>query len=318
LNISECLICKKKSKILAENFSKNEIGNYSIYYCKYCDFIYSKSIYSFESKEYYDFVYTNLSYIGGYSRYSSYVDIAIRKPKRLIRTITFYKSVVKLLNELENKPLTVLDYGCGLGYLTKILSDLGFHSYGTDISSKAITIAKENFNSEYFYYQEFNNSSIKFDIILNDTLGHVEDPLSLFSILLSKLTSSGQIIIDTPRKYKFQDSLDWIQVYPPDRFLFFSEVSLVSLAKLLHLHILFLNKKRKGVVVQLENNDYNLANESLTNHSTLFKLKILIRAIIPSKLLLLYYKRIKKQQAEFVENSNVIIAIMKRSHEDVY
>jgi len=212
-----------------------------------------------------------------------------------------------------------LDYGCGLGYLTKILSDLGFHSYGTDISSKTITIAKENFNSEYFYYQEFKNSSIKFDvIILNDTLGHVQDPIKLFSLLVSKLYDRGMFIINTPRKYKFQNTLEWVQVYPPDRFLFFSEASLVSLATLFHLNISFLNKSKKGVIIKLEDFDNNRINTLISNRSIIFKLKTVLKSIIPSKSQLLYYKHIKKQKAEIVENLFDIVAIMKRSHEDVY
>ena len=212
-----------------------------------------------------------------------------------------------------------MDYGCGLGYLTKILSDLGFHSYGTDISSKTITIAKENFNSEYFYYQEFKNSSIKFDvIILNDTLGHVQDPIKLFSLLVSKLYDRGMFIINTPRKYKFQNTLEWVQVYPPDRFLFFSEASLVSLATLFHLNISFLNKSKKGVIIKLEDFDNNRINTLISNRSIIFKLKTVLKSIIPSKSQLLYYKHIKKQKAEIVENLFDIVAIMKRSHEDVY
>jgi 2-polyprenyl-3-methyl-5-hydroxy-6-metoxy-1,4-benzoquinol methylase len=314
MTVSDCFICKRKSTLLADNFSINEIDYYSTYYCKCCDFIYSKSLNSFEAKKFYDNVYSNLTKIGGYNRYPSYVDIAKIKPNKLIRSVPFYKSLINLLNEQKNKPLTVLDYGCGLGYLTKILRDLGFNSYGTDISSTAVTRAKENFNSDFFlYHDEFNSFSAEFDvIILNDTLGHVEDPLSLFSILLSKLSINGQIIINTPRKYKFQDTFDWIQVYPPDRFLFFSEASLTSLAKALRLHVFFLNKKKKGVVVKLLNNDYKQVNESLNNLSTFFKLKILIRAIIPSKLLQFYYIKIKKKPAEVVENTNDIIAIMEK------
>jgi SAM-dependent methyltransferase len=212
-----------------------------------------------------------------------------------------------------------LDYGCGLGYFTRVLRDLSFNEYGTDISSKAITIAKENFNSEYLYYQEFKNSSIKFDvIILNDTLGHVQDPIKLFSLLVSKLYDRGMFIINTPRKYKFQNTLEWVQVYPPDRFLFFSEASLVSLATLFHLNISFLNKSKKGVIIKLEDFDNNRINTLISNRSIIFKLKTVLKSIIPSKSQLLYYKHIKKQKAEIVENLFDIVAIMKRSHEDVY
>ena len=72
------------------------------------------------------------------------------------------KFALKLLNNIKDKNLTILELGCGSGLIVKKIFDLGFKNYtGVDISENAILRAK-NINESLKHNAKFFASDANF------------------------------------------------------------------------------------------------------------------------------------------------------------
>jgi SAM-dependent methyltransferase len=101
-------------------------------------------------------------------------------------------AIEQIIANSEFKNMIALDYGCGTGDFSKILSKYCEKVIATDISNKAIDKAKsETTNANIEYYELCNDIfKCKYDLILLITvLQHVLDDVKL-SELISKFESS--------------------------------------------------------------------------------------------------------------------------------
>lgn len=77
-----------------------------------------------------------------------------------------------VLNRLQNskKPLTILDLGCGPGWLCHELTELGFNAQGCDISHSQINLAKKKYSKLNFVVADPQSSlpytDNQFDIVI--------------------------------------------------------------------------------------------------------------------------------------------------------
>lgn len=62
---------------------------------------------------------------------------------------------IKEFSQLFNEKSTILDLGCGSGYITKYLSDLGLNAIGIDFSSEMVNIAKKRYPNVKFILDNF-------------------------------------------------------------------------------------------------------------------------------------------------------------------
>lgn len=76
-----------------------------------------------------------------YYKSLNYADY-LSRGRRYTKTAEEITSLLNSLNLLY-KGASILDYGCAVGFLTKSLYDLGYKSYGYDISSWAVKEAKK-------------------------------------------------------------------------------------------------------------------------------------------------------------------------------
>lgn len=114
--------------------------------------------------------------------------------------------ILEMLSNSKNK--TILDLGCGNGWLVDFLIKKGYNAYGTDVTPSGIAIAKEKHPNKFFLLdpsatelpKEFSN--IHFDIILSiEVIEHLYDPRSYFKLCKNILTQGnqhGELIISTP------------------------------------------------------------------------------------------------------------------------
>lgn len=106
---------------------------------------------------------------------------------------------------------TVLDIGCGEGWLARELSSLGLNTFGVDVipelieeaKEKAKEKTKEKTSGEYkvLAYKDISNKTITktFDIVVcNFSLLGEESVDNLFKELPSLLNNDGNLIIQTP------------------------------------------------------------------------------------------------------------------------
>ena len=99
---------------------------------------------------------------------------------------------LKLINGMK-----ILDLGCGRGFQSQALFELGFNVLGTDLSKKGISIAKNNFLGPSFIHSDASDldlflNSKSFDIILSRGM-------SWFHYELNGINKWG---IDVPNKTK--------------------------------------------------------------------------------------------------------------------
>lgn len=94
--------------------------------------------------------------------------------ENLVRLLSRYKQDPLL----QNKKLTVLDYGFGSGRHLSLLDDFGFeYIAGCDISEVAVELAKKNFNKK-----TFNNNKFDLHLLKPNTRLHYSD--SSFDIIV--------------------------------------------------------------------------------------------------------------------------------------
>lgn len=103
-------------------------------------------------------------------------------------------------NFVKNK--TVLDFGCGSGYGTEMLSKNAAKVTGVDISQEAVDYAKKTFvshNLEFKMISELTDQ--KFDIITSfQVIEHVPNDVEYIKTLKKFLNPGGHLLISTPDK----------------------------------------------------------------------------------------------------------------------
>ena len=132
---------------------------------------------------------------------------------------------LKLLGDISG--LTVLDAGCGQGYLSRILARRGAHITGIDISPKLIQIAREQDPDHQITYQvadlchslpEYRH---RFDLVVSHfVLDDVYDYKGFLSTLASLLKPGHRMILSMNNPYSFvvrghvRDYFDTGKPYP--------------------------------------------------------------------------------------------------------
>jgi 2-polyprenyl-3-methyl-5-hydroxy-6-metoxy-1,4-benzoquinol methylase len=111
--------------------------------------------------------------------------------------------ILSLLNKQTNR--TILDLGCGNGYLANFLVNQGFNVYGTDASEEGIAIAKQA-KTERFFIQDISTGElpvelqeIQFDTIIStEVIEHLYDPAGFVAFCRKLLPKGGELLVSTP------------------------------------------------------------------------------------------------------------------------
>jgi len=111
-----------------------------------------------------------------------------------IATYEYAKNLVK-----DKK---VLDFGCGSGYGTHMLSENAESIVGVDISSEAVDYAKKEYNSSNLSFMTISElENEKFDVITSfQVIEHVPNDHEYTAKLSKLLNPGGILIISTPDK----------------------------------------------------------------------------------------------------------------------
>ncbi|NTU90504.1 MAG: class I SAM-dependent methyltransferase [Chlorobiaceae bacterium] len=208
---------------------------YDIYACEACDvsFVYPLRV----EKRDYDEIYGEAESISGYDKYYALSQkiLASDHPIDLITRLgDEYAYVVRRIQELMNKGASILEVGCGFGYLTYSLNKAGYDATGVDVSEVSIDRAIRTYGS---YYQciGFNDFSTlqdrRFDcIVLTEVIEHVVDPVAFLESLRKLLVKGGVILMTTPNKSAFPAKALWMTDAPPIHLWWFSEKSMKIIA----------------------------------------------------------------------------------------
>ncbi|MDO9069257.1 MAG: methyltransferase domain-containing protein [Deltaproteobacteria bacterium] len=98
----------------------------------------------------------------------------------------------------------VLDFGCGAGYGSHMLSAVSANVLGVDISQEAVQYAQKHYRASNLQYKKGEMGSLlsgaeRFDeVICFEVIEHLEEPQIFLKGLASILTGTGLLIISTP------------------------------------------------------------------------------------------------------------------------
>lgn len=107
-------------------------------------------------------------------------------------------AVLALVRSLRLTNPTILDFGCGTGWFTADLSQLG-RATGIDLSETAIAQARASYPQVSFIAANLFETSFPeehFDVVVSqEVVAHVEDPAGYLDIIARILKPSGYLII---------------------------------------------------------------------------------------------------------------------------
>jgi SAM-dependent methyltransferase len=189
--------------------------------------------------------------VPGYGRYWNYYNKvkSMKSPiEYLANAEPAYWSLVHSLKNILKMPKDahILEIGSGLGYMTYSLRKDGYiNTYGLDISQKAIDEASRHYGDYYICSDArtcSKNSDSKYDFIyLIEVIEHMENPVELISDILPLLNKGGHIMMTTPDKSIYPDSVVWATEKPPIHYWWFSDHSFKKIAAQLDLNVSFFN-----------------------------------------------------------------------------
>jgi 2-polyprenyl-3-methyl-5-hydroxy-6-metoxy-1,4-benzoquinol methylase len=110
----------------------------------------------------------------------------------------------RIIDLMPDSYSSVLDVGCGAGDLAKRLKEKGHEISGIDLSSDALSHAREHLKENFAFDIEGNDwpanlMSRRYDVIVvSEVIEHLFDPRELIKKLKPLLKKNGYFIITTP------------------------------------------------------------------------------------------------------------------------
>ncbi len=137
---------------------------------------------------------------------------ASRDPKNLNDwSLRRAEIIVQLAQSLNIEQPKILDLGCGTGWLTERLADLG-EATGVDLADRVIAVARSRSPHIRFIAGDFFHlplPSACYDIVVSqEVIAHVADQTGYLDRAADVLKSDGYLIITTPNKF-VMDRSDW-------------------------------------------------------------------------------------------------------------
>jgi 2-polyprenyl-3-methyl-5-hydroxy-6-metoxy-1,4-benzoquinol methylase len=135
-------------------------------------------------------------------------------------TYQFGGNIVNVLSQKVEPGSTILDYGCGTGFLIKHFIKSGFETYATDTSSDSIDFVNKQYEGEKnfkgaYLLDDIFKLNMKFDVIfVIEVIEHLTDEFLVPLVEnVKKLGKPGtKIIFTTPNKENLDDSIVYCPV----------------------------------------------------------------------------------------------------------
>src|SRR5574344_320502 len=184
-----CPICKSdKSVLFMKSDARNNRDGVSLKKCKICSFVYSSvSKYKYEDLD------------NGF----------VSKTKEELLFIAEGQRIDKLVQDIVKKSglkngTKVLDFGCGVGFMSLFFQKYGFNTFGIEKSIPFLEKHKELNIQSFEDLKKSNFEKNMFDlIILKDVLEHLDNPTEMLEELISYLKPNGFFYIRVPNLYHY-------------------------------------------------------------------------------------------------------------------
>lgn len=130
------------------------------------------------------------------------------------------QTILSMIQALRVARPRILDFGCGTGWFTARLADLG-EAQGIDLSPEAVEAARARRTGATFIADNLYKASLPagyFDIVVSqEVISHVEDQPKYIDRAAEVLTNKGHLIITTGNKFVMDrlGDVGWLK-YPPE------------------------------------------------------------------------------------------------------
>ena len=146
---------------------------------------------------------------------------ASRRRRAALRALRFLRYIVPRR--------TVLDLGCGGGFMVDAFARLGAQASGLDISAGAIAYAQKHFPRGTYYSEPmatFRARGLRYDFVFSsEVLEHVPGPNELLTTFAAVTKPGGYLFVGSPdagHKLVPANIAEWNQVAPPEHIQLFS------------------------------------------------------------------------------------------------
>jgi 2-polyprenyl-3-methyl-5-hydroxy-6-metoxy-1,4-benzoquinol methylase len=230
-----CPVCAGPSVAASEEF-EGYIEGYRVVVlqCVSCDLRYSSRL--DVPPDLYDIIYTYAPVLPGYDRYARYAATIRRRADALDILAAHelpYWFVTQHVRARLPAGATIIDLGCGEGYLTYALRQAGYSCIGVDLSADVIDRARRRFGQADWFgtVEEFGHDGVCADLVIAvELIEHVADPVRLVRDASAMLKPGGSVLITTPNRDASPLGV-WDTDLPPVHLYWFGRTAMTELAK---------------------------------------------------------------------------------------
>lgn len=197
----------------------------------------------------YRVIYEQPQCIPGYARYAGYADQVQGQAQPLSylseQEAGYWAIAEGLQRYLPSRDVSLLEIGCGMGYLTYALRRAGYRRVlGIDLSATAIAAAIGRYAGDYIVADAASfgmQTEERFDaVILSEVIEHLEDPVAILTAARELLKPGGCVICTTPsRDFGGAAGHPWATDLPPVHLWWFAENSMQVIAQRLAMRVDF-------------------------------------------------------------------------------
>ena len=223
--------------------------HYQLYECRLCGVVAADPRQA-DATVYAD-IYAQPERIPGYARYSRYAREILSASDPLAYLMDqeagYWALVEGLRRHLPGREASILEVGCGMGYLTYALTRAGYRRVlGIDLSPAAVAAARRRYQTDFRAADITvfaGQTAERFDaIVVSEVIEHLEDPAALIAAARSLLKPGGCLICTTPnRDFGGLVRQIWATELPPVHLWWFGEDAVDSLARRLGLAVSFVD-----------------------------------------------------------------------------
>ncbi len=220
LEKTSCLLCHNEQQRIVNDFPP-----YMVVCCRSCGLYYLSPRLTERA--------ILQSYKKGYFEHNEdgYLNYAEQKPALKATFRRFLKNLKK--NNCTGGSL--LEIGCGYGYLLEEAAQFFDTRVGTDLSQEAVSKATQKADKIYLGGIEQLSPEEEFNcIIANQVIEHIYNPIVFVKRLLNHLKPNGSLILSTPDISSFWKILmknNWPSFKMPEHVCFYDKKSLITLMR---------------------------------------------------------------------------------------
>lgn len=185
----------------------------STHNCHCCGLVTNNSTYRYHYSDFETFIYRCNSCTFEFMRPLPLADVTNRKMESIDDAEMFNSSLLKKLHErliiqpeirrardiLGRKDFSMLDVGCGTGWISKIWADSGALVTGLEPSETRAEIARKRSLRVLSCYAEELATDEHFDlIVIRHVIEHLEKPADILRTLATRLTPGGLLLVVVP------------------------------------------------------------------------------------------------------------------------